>query len=182
MAVSTSAEVVEGFQCQLVGRWHRRRGSTAPQSVHDIWPTFAPIAHPPGLPESPLRLIQLDQDDTNNWLKLEPVCSPNDPYLTPFVAMVSLFPRRRSIWNGLPWPHHKRFSPIPRWTQQPADIMRVTERLHFLQMCGKLSARWLFMATSFSSFFAHGPPRAPARWEQMRHSCVKCSVFDIYPT
>lgn len=71
-------------------------------------------AHPPGRLSRPLRLIKLDQDDTNNWLKLEPVCSPNDPYLTPFVATVSLFPRRRSIWNGLPWPPHKRFSPIPR--------------------------------------------------------------------
>lgn len=50
----------------------------------------------PSLPSlsRPLRLIKLDQDDTNNWLKLEPVCRPNDPYLTPFVAMVSLFPRR----------------------------------------------------------------------------------------
>lgn len=158
MAVSKSEEVVEGFQCQWVVRWHRRRGSTAPQSVHDIWPRFAPTAHPPGLPESPLRLIKLDQDDTNNWLKMELVCSPNDPYLTPFVATVSLFPRRRSIWNGLPWPRHKRFSPIPRWTQQPADIMRVTERLHFSQMCGKLSVRWLFMATSFHPFSLTVPP------------------------
>lgn len=49
---------------------------------------------PPLLPQSPLRLIKLDQDDTNNWLKLGPVRRPNDPYLTPFVAMVSLFPRR----------------------------------------------------------------------------------------
>lgn len=52
-----------------------------------------PLSSPP-LPESPLRLIKLDQDDTNNWLKLGPVRRPNDPYLTPFVAMVSLFPRR----------------------------------------------------------------------------------------
>lgn len=111
-----------------------------------------------------------------------PVRSPNDPYLTPFVAMVSLFPRRRFIWNGLPWPRHKRFSPIPRWTQQPADIMRVTERLHFSQMCGKLSVRRLFMATSFHPFFCSGSRGAPARREQMRRICVKCSVFDIYPT
>lgn len=163
MAASESEEVLESFQRQWVVRWHCRRGSTPPQWVHDIWPTFAPTAHPPGLPESPLRLIQLDQDDTNNWLKLEPVCSPNDPYLTPFVAMLSLFPRRRSIWNGLPWPRHKRFSPIPRWTQQPADIMRVTKRLHFSQMCGKLSARWLSVATSFHPFFRSRPPRAPER-------------------
>lgn len=57
-------------------------------------PTATPHSPPPLIPESPLRLIKLDQDDTNNWLKLEPVHRPNDPYLTPFVAMVSLFPRR----------------------------------------------------------------------------------------
>lgn len=152
-------------------------GSTAPPSVHDIWPTFAPTVHPPGLPESPLRLIQLDQDDTNNWLKLEPVCSPNDPYLTPFVAMVSLFPRRRSIWNGLPWPRHKRFSPIPRWTQQPADIMRVTERLHFSQMCGKLSVRWLFMVTSFHPFWLTVPRGASAGGADEAHLCEMFSIW-----
>lgn len=53
-----------------------------------------PSTSPLLLHESPLRLIKLDQDDTNNWLKLGPVRRPNDPYLTPFVAMVSLFPRR----------------------------------------------------------------------------------------
>lgn len=43
-----------------------------------------------------LGLIQLDQDDTNNWLKLGTVCRPNDPYLNPsFVATASsFFPRR----------------------------------------------------------------------------------------
>lgn len=71
----------------------------------------------PPLPKSPRRLIKLDQDDTNNWLKLGPVRSPNDPYLTPFVAMVSLFLHCASIWNGLPWLHHKRFSPVPCRTQ-----------------------------------------------------------------
>lgn len=54
--------------------------------------SLPPHPPPPACLSRPLRLIQLDQDDTNNWLKLEPVCSPNDPYLTPFVAMVSLFP------------------------------------------------------------------------------------------
>lgn len=171
MAVSKSEGVVEDFQCQWVVRWHRRRGG---QQLLSQFMISDQRLHPPHIPlaclSRPLRLIKLDQDDTNNWLKLGPVCSPNDPYLTPFVAMVSLFPRRRSIWNGLPWPRHKRFSPIPRWTQQPADIMRVTERLHFSQMCGKLSVRWLFMATSFHPFFfflAHGPPgrqRGGSRW------------------
>lgn len=124
-----------------------------------------PTAHPPGLPESPLRLIKLDQDDTNNWLKMEPVCSPNDPYLTPFVATVSLF---------------KRFSPIPRWTQQPADIMRVTERLHFSQMCGKLSVRWLFMATSFHPFSLTVPRGASAGGADEAHLCEMFSIW--YPS
>lgn len=30
--------------------------------------------------------------------------------------------------------------------------MRATERLHFSQMSGKLSARWLFMVTPFIPF------------------------------
>lgn len=56
---------------------------SAPCTPHSPHPTS----------QSCLRLIKLDQDDTNNWLKLEPVLRPNDPYLTPFVAAVSLFPR-----------------------------------------------------------------------------------------
>lgn len=68
---------------------------TAPQSAQDIWPTFAPTNSLPlsffPFSESTLRLIKLDQDDTNNWLKLGAARRPNDPYLTPFVAMVSLF-------------------------------------------------------------------------------------------
>lgn len=124
-------------------------GSYLPQ---DIWPIFAPRSAPctPSL-SLPLRLIQLDQDDTDNWLKLRTVHRPNDPYPTPFVAMVSLFPRRASIWNGLPWLRHKRFSSIPRWSQQPADIMRATERLHFSQMAGKLSTGFFFFFGGCSS-------------------------------
>lgn len=138
-----------------------------------------PPAHPPGLPESP-------PSDWFNWIKMTPIIgsswgpvrSPNDPYLTPFVAMVSLFPRRRSIWNGLPWPRHKRFSPIPRWTQQPADIMRVTERLHFSQMCGKLSVRRLCMATSFHPFFHSGFPRgAGAGGADEAHLCEMLCIW-----
>lgn len=111
-------------------------GSTAPQLVHDIWPTFAPghySTHNP-LPSlsRPLRLIKLDQDDTNNWLKLQPVCRPNDPYLTPFVAMVSLFPRRApfgtvylgSVTSVLAQSPAERNSPLTSWEWQKGYISR----------------------------------------------------------
>lgn len=87
-----------GFWSWWVSGWVAMVQLTAPQSAQDIWPTFALTNCLPlslsSFPESPLRLIKLDQDDTNNWLKLGPVRRPNDPYLTPFVVMVSLFPRR----------------------------------------------------------------------------------------
>lgn len=86
----------KGFWSWCVSGWVARVKLTAPQSAQDIWPTFAPTDSLPlslfPLSESTLRLIKLDQDDTNNWLKLGAARRPNDPYLTPFVAMVSLFP------------------------------------------------------------------------------------------
>lgn len=61
--------------------------------------------------------------------------------------------------------------------------MRVTERLHFSQMCGKLSARRLFMATSLHAVRLRVPRGAGVGGgERMRRICVKCSLFDIHPT
>lgn len=111
-------------------------GATAPRLAHDIWPTFAPGRHSTHSPlpslKSPLRLIKLDQDDTNNWLKLEPVCRPNDPYLTPFVAMVSLFPRRApfgtvylgSVTSVLARSPAEHNSPLTSWEWQKGYIFR----------------------------------------------------------
>lgn len=82
---------------------HSRRG----EGRGCIWPTFAPAPL-----ESLLGLIQLNQDDNNNWSKLRSARRPNDPYLTPFVASVP-FPALGSIWNCLVWLCHKRFSAIP---------------------------------------------------------------------
>lgn len=121
------------------------------QCLHSANPLF-PLSLPqPGL-------IQLDQDDTNNWLKLETVCRPNDPYLTLLFCCdaVLFLPAPRSIWSGLPWLCHKCFGPNPpAGRYKCADIMRVMKRLHFLQMSGKLTTlRWLF----FPPFFLHGHP------------------------
>ena len=82
-------ELVAGW-CQRGGRQLLSQLRIFDQRLHP--PATPHYPHP--LPESPLRLIKLDQDDTNNWLKLGPPLRPNDPYLTPFVAMVSLFPCR----------------------------------------------------------------------------------------
>ncbi|KAI4895019.1 hypothetical protein NFI96_025007, partial [Prochilodus magdalenae] len=53
--------------------------------------------------------VKLDQDDTNNWLKLQSL-RPTDPYLGPFVTGVGAFPDRRvqrgSTPPGLPWLGH----------------------------------------------------------------------------
>lgn len=83
--------------CELLGGVGGEVDSSSVSSGYLTNDCTRPPLHtssPPSLPESPLRLIKLDQDDTNNWLKLGPPLRPNDPYLTPFVAMVSLFPRR----------------------------------------------------------------------------------------
>lgn len=82
--------------------------------------------------ESSLRLIKLDQDDTNNWLKLGPVRRPNDPYLTPFVAMVSLFPRRApfgmvylgSVTSVLAQSPAEHNSPLTSWERRKGYIFR----------------------------------------------------------
>lgn len=133
-------------------------------------------------PSPALRLIKLDQDDTNNWLKLETVRRPNDPYLTPFVAMVSLFPRRAPFGTVYLGSVAKCFSPIPRWTQQHADIMRVMERLHFSQMSGKLTTPLaffspLFMVTQFHPLFVPSPPRTREEERADEVACVKCSCL-----
>lgn len=52
-------------------------------------PSPSPLPWPPK--NLAFTLIKLDQDDINNWLKLGPVHTLNDPYLTPFVETVSLF-------------------------------------------------------------------------------------------
>lgn len=91
-----------------------------------------PLSHPPPLPESSLRLIKLDQDDTNNWLKLGPVRRPNDPYLTPFVVMVSLFPRRTpfgmvylgSVTSVLAQSPAEHNSPLTSWERRKGYIFR----------------------------------------------------------
>lgn len=78
-------QILTGSRCRL------RRGLDA--SLRDpgcrtASPSFSPPQ--PGL-------IQLDQDDTNNWPKLETVCRPNDPYLTLLFCLrrrSSLFQRR----------------------------------------------------------------------------------------
>lgn len=120
----------------------------------------SPLQPPARLPSLPqLGLIQLDQDDTNNWLKLETVCRPNDPYLTPLFCCdgVPFFPAPHSIWSGLPWQCRKCFGPNPpAGRNKRADIMRVMERLHFSQMSGKLTTpcRLFF----FLFFSLHGHP------------------------
>lgn len=137
-------------------------------------------------PSPALRLIKLDQDDTNNWLKLETVRRPNDPYLTPFVAMVSLFPRRAPFGTVYLGSVAKCFSPIPRWTQQHADIMRVMERLHFSQMSGKLTTPLAFFPSSLWSpnfiLFLFQVPRGHVRSrERMRWLVWNVPVWYQYP-
>lgn len=136
----------------------------------------------PLLPLPQLGLIQLDQDDTNNWLKLGTVCRPNDPYLTPLFCCdgVLFLPAPRSIWSRLPWLCRKCFGPNPpAGRYKRADIMRVMKRLHFSQMSGKLTTLcWLSPL-----FFHHGhqfypflfeSPEDTQRGEADEVACVKC--------
>lgn len=157
------------------------------QCLHSANPLPPPPSNlPPRLPSLPqLGLIQLDQDDTNNWLKLETVCRPNDPYLTPLFCCdgVPFFPAPRSIWSGLPWLRRKCFGPNPpAGRNKRADIMRVMERLHISQMSGKLttpcrlffSFSFLSTVTQFHPFFVPSPPRTHEEREADEVACVKC--------
>lgn len=148
-------------------------------------PLLPPTSHPDCLPYPSLGLIQLDQDDTNNWLKLETACRPNDPYLTPLFCCdgVPFFPAPRSIWSGLPWLRRKCFGPNPpAGRNKRADIMRVMERLHFSQMSGKLTTPcrlffsffFLSTVTRFHPFFVPRPPRTHEEREADEVACVKC--------
>lgn len=146
-----------------------------------------------GQPASPLflpqlGLIQLNQDDTNNWLKLETVCRPNDPYLTPFFCCdgVLFIPAPRSIWSGLPWLCRKCFGPNPpAGRYERADIMRVMERLHFSQMSGKLTTLpsrlppfFSFTVTQFHPFLFWVPRDHTRRWSGWGGLC-EMSLFGI---
>lgn len=132
----------------------------------------------PSLSLPQLGLIQLDQDDTNNWLKLETVCRPNDPYLTPLFCCdgVLFLHAPRTIWSGLPWLRRKCFGPNPlAGRYKPADIMRVMKRLHFLQMSGKLttlcrpfSLLFFLHGHPISSLFVASPPRTHKEEKRMR--------------
>lgn len=163
-------------------------GTGGEDSMH---PRSLQRLHPPlhsihTSPSPALRLIKLDQDDTNNWLKLETVRRPNDPYLTPFVAMVSLFPRRAPFGTVYLGSVAKCFSPIPRWTQQHADIMRVMERLHFSQMSGKLTTPLAFFFSSlwspnFILFLFQVPRGHVRRGERMRWLVWNVPVWYQYP-
>lgn len=104
-----------------VSEWVALRGWEEGQQLLSQLRIFDQRLHPPATPapslpslSSPLRLIKLDQDDTNNWLKLGPVRRPNDPYLTPFVAMVSLFPRRAPFGTVYLGSVTSVLAPIPR--------------------------------------------------------------------
>lgn len=111
--------------------------------------------HPPPLPESPLRLIKLDQDDTNNWLKLGPPLRPNDPYLTPFVAMVSLFPRRTpfgtvylgSVTSVLAQSPAEHNSQLTSWERRKGYIFR--------RCLGNYRRADFFLVTPFIPFVPH---------------------------
>lgn len=100
------------------------------QCLHPPAIPNSPLFPLPPFPQSSLRLIKLDQDDTNNWLKLGPVRRPNDPYLTPFVAMVSLFPRSTpfgavylgSVTSSLAQSPPEHNSPLTSWERQKGYI------------------------------------------------------------
>lgn len=134
-----------------------------------------------------LGLIQLDQDDTNNWLKLGTVCRPNDPYLSPLFCCdgVLFLPALRSIWSRLPWLCRKCFGQNPlAGRYKRADIMRVMKRLHFSQMSGKLTTLcWLpppipllFFPPRSPNFipFCSESPEDTQRGEADEVACVKC--------
>lgn len=141
-----------------------------------------------GQPTSPLflpqlGLIQLDQDDTNNWLKLETVCRPNDPYLTLLFCCdgVLFIPAPRSIWSRLPWLCCKCFGlNPPAGHYKRADIMRVMERLHFSQMSGKLTTLcrpppfFFLHGHPISSLFVPESPENTQGGEADEVACVKC--------
>lgn len=138
-------------------------------------------APPPSLPQ--LGLIQLDQDDTNNWLKLETVCRLNDPYLTPLFCCdgVLFLPAPRSIWSGLPWLCRKGLGPNPpAGRYKRTDIMKVMRRLHFSQMSGKLTTLCRLFSAFFPSAvtqfhpFLFRVPRGHTRREADEVACVKC--------
>ncbi len=173
----------EGFLkvvCVLVGGWRWRRGGDS-SSVSSGYLTnvctLPATPHSPSLfpspPWVPLRLIKLDQDDTNNWLKLGPVLRPNDPYLTPFVAMVSLFPRRApfgtvylgSVTSVLAQSPAEHNSPLTSWERRKGYIFR---------RCLGNYRRAGFLWSPHSSLL-FSIPRGDTQREQMRCFGVKCS-------
>lgn len=65
MAVSKSEEVVEGFQCQWVVRWHRSRGSQLLRRSR----ISDQRLHPPNVPLACLSR----PSDWLNWIKMTPI-------------------------------------------------------------------------------------------------------------